>query len=49
LAAYDESLAAGPPENLGVPPDEWYARRMALFAEAEWDRGLRQSDPGALG
>ncbi len=46
LQAYAEALEAGAP---GAGEDDWYADRMALFAEGEWDRGLAGVDPGELG
>ena len=49
LAAYSEAVELGPPSAEQSGADDWYSDRMALFAEAEWDRALSQADPSELG
>lgn len=49
LAAYEEALRAEPPSPEDVGKDEWYADRMALFAEEQWDQSLSETDARELG
>lgn len=44
-----EAVRRGAPPPDELPAEEWYAGRMAEFAEAEWDRRLSETAPDAFG
>ncbi len=47
LELYRATLDAGPPGD--APEEEWYAERMELFAEEQWDRSLSSYSAEQLG
>ena len=47
LELYRAALEAGPPGD--APEEEWYAERMELFAEEQWDRSLSGYSAEQLG